>query len=106
MGNHRLLTTSTKLGSARIKGFKMFSLGGFPYVSPTDDPEFEITIEVYEVDQTTMRRLDSLEGYPSFYDRQLVQTPFGEAWIYFIASYRSAPPVLHGDWVRYKTEAA
>lgn len=100
MGNHRLLTSSEQLTTERIKGFDMFSLGGYPFIKPGDG---EITIEVYAVDSHTFRRLDSLEGYPSFYNRMLVQTSVGKAWIYYIAGRDGKIPVPDGDWVQYYT---
>lgn len=101
MGNHRVLGDSPLLGQCRVTGFEMFSLGGFPFVRHGDG---EITIEVYAVNEHTSMRLDNLEGYPSFYNRALIWTPYGPAWIYFIDRQETtAPPVTHGDWVAYRT---
>lgn len=102
MGNHPLLERNDAqlLSTERIKGFDMFSLGGFPYIKPADG---EITIEVYAVPITAMKDLDRLEGYPHFYDRMLVDTTKGQAWIYFIADYGSGyGKVDSGDWVQYR----
>jgi gamma-glutamylcyclotransferase (GGCT)/AIG2-like uncharacterized protein YtfP len=60
----------------------MVSLGGFPaLVEGTDTAQ----IEVFRVDSDAVGRgLDRLEGYPSFYDRRLIRTSHGDAWIYFM----------------------
>lgn len=94
-GNHRLLTTSEKVGEDWVDGWTMYSLGGFPAIVEGDG---SIKVEIYEVDDETFSRLDRLEGYPSFYDRKKVETSEGAAWIY----YHHTPPareiVESGEW--------
>lgn len=103
MGNHRLLQDGEAafLGTERVSGFQMYSMGGFPFITPA---EGEIRIELYKVDRDTMLRLDRLEGYPSFYDRKLIQTSKGQAWIYFIVgkNLSNYEPVASGDWVLFR----
>jgi gamma-glutamylcyclotransferase (GGCT)/AIG2-like uncharacterized protein YtfP len=103
--NHGLLAQSPQLGTDTAQGFKMYSMGGFPFITHEDaTPEDTITIEVYEVTPIEMRRLDRLEGYPSFYNRELIDTKFGKAWIYFIDGDKDGyPPVVDGDWLKYYT---
>lgn len=106
-GNHRRLEHGNAkfLGKCKIGNFGMVSLGGFPAVYSTEEPDKLITIEVYEVDDATMRSLDQLEGFPNFYNRKQVPTPLGTAWIYFIDSYatRDTPRVPDGDWVNFNS---
>lgn len=57
--------------------------------------------EVYEVDEAALRRLDEYEEFPRVYNRRLIHTPYGGAWIYLML----APPAMacvigHGDWRR------
>lgn len=105
-GNHRVLerNDAQKLSTERIGGFKMYSMGGFPFIQTATDEDM-ITIEVYAVPITGLPDLDRLEGYPSFYDRKLVQTSKGQAWIYFIDNERTSgyPPVVDGDWYMFKS---
>lgn len=72
-GNHTLLNKDPKFtGSIRIDtldgvGFPIIKLG----------TRYNLNVEVYEVDEEELRRLDGLEGFspdrsPSFYDRKLV----------------------------------
>jgi gamma-glutamylcyclotransferase (GGCT)/AIG2-like uncharacterized protein YtfP len=70
----------------------MYSLGSFPCI--THEPTAPVIVEVYEVNDYTLQRLDNLEGHPKFYRRDLVDILClnddggGEtivAWIYFIA---------------------
>lgn len=80
--NHHFLDSSMYSGRFIIGGWDMFSIpgGGFPYIVKGDG---NIVVEVYTVDDNTMRNLDGLEGYPRFYDREEIHTPAGPAWIYF-----------------------
>jgi gamma-glutamylcyclotransferase (GGCT)/AIG2-like uncharacterized protein YtfP len=98
---HYFLDRSRKLGVCAIEGWDMYSLGAFPFVTPG---EGKITIEVFKVDDTTFRELDGLEGYPDFYDRKVVETAYGPAWIYFMEPEEITlnPRIDSGDWVNYK----
>lgn len=102
-GNHYLLENSRFLGEVKTgPHYTMYSFGGFPALSLNGDTT--IVGEVYEVDEETMARLDRLEGYPNFYDRVLIPTEYGEAWMYFIHDIdREALPVVEsGDWKEYR----
>src|SRR3990167_787998 len=90
--NHRLLANSIYLGEEILySGFIMYSLGGYPCVTPAD-PEKSLAIlgEVYKINEQTLVTLDYLEGYPGFYDRKIIQTKYGDTWIYFISQERKS----------------
>lgn len=99
-GNHRYyLQGQEKLGEQELKGFRMFSLGGFPGVKEHADSS--IKIEVYQVPEDVFKMLDRLEGYPSMYDRQEVETEHGPAWMYIWQSVHEGPTITNGDWVSW-----
>ena len=77
--NHILLRGAKSLGVHEFKG-TMYSLGMFPAVAL--EGEYKLRGELYEIDQGILTRLDGLEGYPDFYDRVLIPTKFGPAWVY------------------------
>jgi gamma-glutamylaminecyclotransferase len=57
--------------------------------------------EVYDVDDQTLHMLDEYEDFPKLYNRRLIPTPYGGAWMYLVL----APPavtciIAHGDWCR------
>jgi gamma-glutamylcyclotransferase (GGCT)/AIG2-like uncharacterized protein YtfP len=108
LGNHRVLGDSTLVGKGTVKGFDMFSLGGFPGIKSGGG---SIKVEVYEVEnQAGMDRLDCLEGYrgpgeSNFYDRTTVPTEYGEAYIYTLENYYDGDEfVPNGDWYGFYTK--
>jgi gamma-glutamylaminecyclotransferase len=100
-----LLKNQVFLGQETVKlPYKMLSLGGFPGLVPSEESN-DIVIEVFNIDEETSRGVDSLEGYPRFYDREEINTSHGKAWIYFLAnpeSYSSREVVADGDWKNYR----
>lgn len=63
-------------------------------------------VEVYSIPADNLRILDSLEGYPSFYNRCVVPVELKDgtncgAFVYFIQECE-AEDVPDGDWVKYK----
>ena len=64
--------------------FTMFDMGSFPAIM-FDEDGYVVSGELYGVDNATLDLLDTLEGYPSLYNRKKVKLDVGvEAWIYFM----------------------
>lgn len=104
-GNHRaLLSNSTLLSTEVISApFKMISLGGFPGLIPSEK-KHDITVEIYEVTDEVYRRVESLEGYPHFYQKAIVSTSLGDYEIYVLLDehYREGHRIIeHGDWNKH-----
>lgn len=106
-GNHHILnnTFCEFLGLFITKPeFKMVSLGGFPGViidAPKEQLNQSIITEIYQVNHTAIEeRLDRLEGYPEFYQKTKIKTPWGEAYMYILSEkkYGKFPIVTSGDW--------
>lgn len=102
-GCFSLLKNAVSLGTYRLDGFVMYSNGGFPYAVEGDG---QITVEVYDVDERTLRRLDMLEGYPNHYNRKEVDVDGHTAWIYCVKAGHIRLDLLDripdGDWVERK----
>ena len=60
--NHLILASDTTkfIGDGLVKGFDMYDLGSFPAIIKG---EGDVVVEVYNVDDHTMSKLDMLEGY-------------------------------------------
>lgn len=63
--------------------YSMYDFGDYPAVCLNGSHAIEG--EVYRVDSRQFRALDDLEWYPRFYQRIEIATPYGEAWMYFVA---------------------
>ena len=80
-----ILDGSPYIGPARILGFGLWRLRWFPAIFPllaSDDPvgedqDYAVTTwvdgEVYEVDASTLRALDRVEGHPRHYRRERIE---------------------------------
>jgi gamma-glutamylcyclotransferase (GGCT)/AIG2-like uncharacterized protein YtfP len=99
-GNNYLLGDSPLIGTATTKeGFVLFNCGFPKAVDFTKDalshPLLPVKGEVYDVDDRTLRRLDSLEGHPDWYCRRYVPVQVGdeeqEAMMYVMPQYQTAP---------------
>lgn len=83
--------------------FTMVSLGAYPAV--LEGGTTGIVGEVFEVDSLTP--LDRLEGYPGFYNRKVIDTVYGPAWVYFLSEQSAKsmrrreqqfPTIESGEW--------
>lgn len=90
------------------ENYNLYSLGSFPAVSLAHDyNDTPVVVDVYEVDDDGLQGpLDTLEGYPNFYNRTLVTVVDGiggehQAWLYHIDEDRPSSLVKSGDWAGY-----
>ena len=105
--NNHLLAKSNFLGETETEPvFTMLNWGGFPGL--LHHGHGKIKIEVYEIEsEETWQNLDRLEGYPNFYNRMIIETEFGFAWIYYnplTDNNKNSDIVESGDWVKFKNE--
>lgn len=83
---------STFLGDGVAEGFIMKHLGGFPAAIKTPNKDWTIRGEVYLTNWSVLKsKLDHLEGYPALYNRELIPTSHGDAWIYYQPRERLKP---------------
>ena len=89
--NHYYLSGSKFLGTGRTKEKYAMYVSGIPFVIMSE-PISPIQGELYQVDDITLAKLDSLEGHPGWYRREKVdvclyddcsQDNVRQAWIYF-----------------------
>lgn len=83
----------------------MYSNGGFPILS-LDEPGSKIVAEIYEIeDERVFSDLDSLEGYPYWYNRTVkhfnIKGEVIEAWIYHQENITGLTEVESGDWKQF-----
>ena len=99
--NHSLLKTSRCVGKGRTrKRYALYS-DSVPYVVK-DEAVARIAGEVYEVDDSTLKRLDGLERHPDWFERELIAVVLEDgsdviAWMYFYPKPRGKP-IPSGDF--------
>jgi gamma-glutamylaminecyclotransferase len=100
-GNHRLLEHVKLLASVKTAPiYTLISLGGCPGLLANG--KTAITGELYEVDTSTLARLDELEGHPRLYQRSAVEIedhPSAVAYFLPATRYASSPVIESGDWL-------
>lgn len=80
--HHFMIEANGKLlGRTVCKGYACINTPWYPYAIKKDSAQ--IIGELYEVPEDKLGILDGLEGYPNLYNRTIVDTPLGKAWIYY-----------------------
>ena len=105
--NNYLLQDSEYLGKGIVKGFKMYSLGSYPFVYQTGNPEDIIIVEGYKVDSQTYQTINNMERL-SGYTKTDVLIEFNgkeiNGEIFKIENMiRYYNEIESGDWVEEKT---
>jgi len=92
------MTNAQWLGDHQIVGFDLYNLGHYPGVV---EGEGSVYCEVYRIDASTLGELDALRTKNGEYKRQLIQTPYGSAWLYvYQRSVTGRTHIASGDWLR------
>lgn len=98
--NATYLRDSIHLGTGKTANKYTMRSSGIPFVSK--EPLSNIVVDVYKVDNKTLNRLDSLEGHPSWYNREktdiILDDDVVSCWLYFNEGYKDAPIVKSGDF--------
>ena len=110
MGNHNyyLLNSEYKGTFTTEPEYTLHSLSAYPGLKLNGNTS--VVMEVYEVDEDTLKNLNRLEGYrygepATFYDRIEIDTPWGKAFTYIYVNKLSKDSIVEsGDWVKYKNE--
>ncbi|EHD20272.1 MULTISPECIES: gamma-glutamylcyclotransferase family protein [Brenneria] len=97
-GNSHWMTNAQWLGDCRLDGFELYDLGHYPAVVPGNG---EIYCEVYRISSSILAELDALKRDGHEYQRELIATPLGNAWIYLYKhSVAGLPRIASGDWLK------
>lgn len=96
--NHGLLAGARLLGPYRTAPrFRLLQLGAYPGLIAGGATA--VVGEVYALAAGGLAALDRLEDYPRCYDRVLIPTPWGQAWVYLYRGRTADRPLIAGgDW--------
>jgi gamma-glutamylaminecyclotransferase len=105
-GNYRVMQEARGrfIGEGRLEGALLFNLGPFPGVKLIEGGISSVRGEVFEVPPEGLRRLDRLEGHPTFYRRQEVEVRLSDgtsttAWVYeYQGRVEMGDLVEDGEW--------
>ncbi|MCL2893922.1 gamma-glutamylcyclotransferase family protein [Brenneria tiliae] len=101
-GNSHWMTNAQWLGDCRLDGFELYDLGLYPAVVSGNG---EIYCEVYRISSSILAELDALKRDGHEYQRELIATPLGNAWIYLYKhSVAGLPRIASGDWLKRDEE--
>lgn len=89
---------SKLIGKCAVAGFIMHNLGAYPACVQTVERNRKIFGEIWEVSADKLHDLDLLEGHPHFYERILIDTNYGDAWIYINNKAVGYPEIESGNW--------
>ena len=96
-GNSHCMTNAQWLGDHRVEHYQLYSLGHYPGAVPGDG---NVQGEVYRIDAATLSELDALRTAGGEYKRQLIQTPYGSAWMYvYQRSVEGRTFIPTGNWL-------
>ncbi len=78
--------------------YSMYDFGGYPAVS--ENGKTAIAGEVYDISEKLLTSIDLLEWYPDFYQRVMIETSFGGAWMYVVSESLCADKIIiSGNWL-------
>ncbi|NIG62371.1 MAG: gamma-glutamylcyclotransferase [Serratia symbiotica] len=78
-GNNHLMTSAQLIGEHELAGYQIYNLGH--YQAAILD-ECMIYCEVYRINSSILAELDELKSNTKSYKSELIDTPYGSAWIY------------------------
>ncbi|MFS1538580.1 MAG: gamma-glutamylcyclotransferase [Candidatus Phlomobacter fragariae] len=97
-GNHHWMTYAQLLGEYRLEGYEIYDLGYYPAVICG---EGTIECEVYRITPSILTELDELKRNSQDYERELISTPYGNAWIYlYKLPVDGLQRIESGDWLK------
>jgi len=98
--NSSLLRGAEYVGTSQTKPeYELIDFGPYPAMIPGGNTA--VTGEIYLVDNYQMARIDRLEGYPGFYNRQIIELEDGKrVYVYLLtrAQVTGLPTIASGDW--------
>ena len=106
-GNHRWSVAQDNGakfdGTHTIHGYRMHSLGGYPFVVKTDNLDDSVVVELYELtDDTIASQIHRMELGAGYHTQEIVQNE--KSYLIYVQNDRGSanyPIVPNGDWVKY-----
>lgn len=104
--NHDFLAGQKYLGQAELTSIVLYDLGPYPAAKLKESQG--VCVEVYEITDEVLARLDELEGFDpsapdeSLYNRVELETSFSLAWVYiYNHDVSGCQEIRFGKWLPY-----
>lgn len=108
--NWALKNKATYLKTIQVKGYDMFSLGGYPICIPSSRPDSEITVDIFtDVEPRSIDSIDRMESGAG-YDHEILKVDNEDCLMYVGAPKHYTfeklqlyyTQIIGGDWVEFK----
>jgi gamma-glutamylcyclotransferase (GGCT)/AIG2-like uncharacterized protein YtfP len=91
------MTNAQWLGEFQLEGYQLYDMGHYPAAI---SGEGTVHCEVYRINASILAELDELKSNTKDYKRELIQTPYGSAWLYLYKhSIENFPLIESGNWL-------
>ena len=99
--NNKLIIDERFIAATDVRDMVLINKPDYPYA--IDRKGRKIHGELYQISEECLEQLDVLEGYPEYYDRKIVNTDDGRAWIYYLNDAKEAKQLenkygIAGEW--------
>jgi len=104
---NRYLTSAKHVGAGHTKDLYPLVVSNLPYLIDEKGVGHNVCVDVFKVDDSTLSRLDMLEGHPRWYCRRQIQIKMKNGavlscWIYFNLQEKVGNRTLHQSYIQAK----
>lgn len=92
----------TYIGQALLKGYRLYSLGDYPYAVPSSSGH--IVTDLYQVGRDCARAIHEMEMDAGYYYDEIIIDGLAFGIYLFDQPGPSDPEIRSGDWARYVAE--
>ena len=102
MGNHPGLRDSEFISKEILHGYKLYSLGAYPYIVASGDKSDTVIVELYNVKNPQIEAQVHWMELGAGYSRVVENIAGTDAYVYVWEEGGGHEQVKDGDWVKYK----
>lgn len=87
------------LGTTKVKGFNLYSLGSYPGITESEDPEKELVVDIMECDDDCYNSIYRMEIGAGYRTQEVIVD--GEPMNIYLYLGRPTRLVESGDWSQF-----
>jgi gamma-glutamylcyclotransferase (GGCT)/AIG2-like uncharacterized protein YtfP len=98
-GSRKGILTALLGDSVLPPAYKMYKFssetGDFPFVIETNEVSMPVSVEIYNIANPLLEKLDAIEGHPDLFKRKVLHIKgFGDCWVYVGEYYKM---IMNGE---------